>query len=159
MLAYYIATMLACLATTFFTHPPCRELRYHIKLALNSGSRQDVEVRIEIPFDPIVFTGGLQQAGTFVRKYRGHSVYKITAYGDLSSLLGPRWHLRGLNHNDFCYVNLETVFFHLHHRKSFEDFNFGSGETTTESAGSTLVFKFVRMDRTKAQWDSIVRLA
>ena len=64
-----------------------------------------------------------------------------------------------LNHNDFCYVNLETVFFHLHHRKSFEDFNFGSGETTTESAGSTLVFKFVRMDRTKAQWDSIVRLA
>ena len=31
-----------------------------------------------------------------------------------------------------------------------------SGEATNEPTGSTLVFKFVRMDGTKAQWDSIL---
>lgn len=85
---------------------PHRELRYQIKLALNSGTRQDVAVRIEIPFDPLVFAGGLQQAGVFVREYRGHSVYTIAAYGALSHLLGQRWHIRGLNCNDFLLCEL-----------------------------------------------------
>lgn len=138
---------------------PHRELRYQIKLALNSGTRQDVAVQIEIPFDPLVFAGGLQQAGVFVREYRGHSVYTIAAYGALSHLLGQRWHIRGLNRNDFCYVNLETVLFHLHHRKHLEEVDLRSGEATNEPTGSTLVFKFVRMDGTKAQWDSVLSIA
>ena len=110
-----------------------RELQYQIKLALNSGTRQDVAVRIEIPFDPLVFAGGLQQAGVFVREYRGHSVYRIAA-----PLLGQRWHIRGLNCNDFCYVNLETVLFNLHHRKYMEEVDLESGEATNEPTGSTM---------------------
>ena len=158
----------ACMFQLFVDHQPTRrkflcsthrELEYQIKLALNSGTRQVVAVRIEIPFDPLVFAGGLQQAGVFVREYRGHSVYTIGAYGALSPLLGQRWHIRGLNRNDFCYVNLETVLFHLHHRKYLEEVDLGSGEATNEPTGSTLVFKFVRMDGTKAQWDSILSIA
>ena len=142
----------------FFTIHICRELRYQIKLALNSGSRHDPEVRIEIPFDPLIFAGGLQQVGKFTQNYRGHSVYTISTYGDLIPLLGPRWHIRGLNGNDFCYVNLETVLFHLHHRKCLEDYDLCNGESSAEYSGSTLVFKFVRMDGTKASYDSILRL-
>ena len=79
-------------------------------------------------------------------------------YGDLLPLLGPRWHIRGLNGNDFCHVNLETVLYHLHHRKCFEDYDLQSGDSSMEYTGSTLVFKFVQMDGTKATYDSILRL-
>ena len=54
-----------------------RELRYKIKLALNSGSRDDPEVRIEVPFDPLIFADDLQQVGKFTRNYKGHSVYTM----------------------------------------------------------------------------------
>ena len=85
-------------------------------------------------------------------------MYAITAYGDLIPLLGPRWHIRGVNCSDFCYVNLEMALFHLHHLKGLEDFDIQSGESSTEYAGSTLVFKFVRMDGTQTQYDTILRL-
>ena len=39
------------------------ELRYQIKRALNSGSRRDPAVRIELAFDRVLFDGGLAKHG------------------------------------------------------------------------------------------------
>ena len=63
--------------------------------------------------------------------------------------------MQGLNGNDLCYANLETVLFHLHHRRCLEDYDLRSGASST---GTMLVFMFVRMDGTKASYDSILRL-
>ena len=79
-----------------------------------------------------------------MREYRGHSVHTVAAYG---ALLGQRWHIRGLNRNNFCYVNLETVLFHLHHRKHLEEVDLGSGEATNEPTGSTLQPVYISMER------------
>lgn len=38
-----------------------RELAYQIALALNSKHRSEPEVRIELPFDKLLFEGGLKQ--------------------------------------------------------------------------------------------------
>lgn len=54
-----------------------RELGYQIALALNSKYRADPEVRIELPFDKLIFDGGLKQCGKFLYKSRGHNVYTI----------------------------------------------------------------------------------
>ena len=49
-----------------------RELGYQITLALNSKYRADPEVRIELPFDKLIFDGGLKQYGKFLCKSRVH---------------------------------------------------------------------------------------
>ena len=101
-----------------------RELAYQIKLSLNSSIRNDPDTRIELPFDRFLFGGGLQQAGKFMKKYRGHDIYTIKKFGDLDSILGKRWHVRVLNKQlDFCCVKLETVRYHLHRRGQFQIFN------------------------------------
>ena len=52
------------------------ELAYAIKAALRSAlPRRDPDVQIEIPFDQLVYNGGLKQVGTFVRIFRGNEVY------------------------------------------------------------------------------------
>ena len=137
--------------------PPHRELRYQVKIALNSGVRHDPAVRIEMPYDSCIFSGGLQQAGHFIRTYRGHNVYGIERYADLTPLLGERWHIRGLNSKDFCYVNAETVQFHLHKREPLQDFQLDASPFT-EPTGHTLVFKFVRMDGVYRQWKDILAM-
>ena len=76
------------------THRPFHlhnELAYQIKASLNSKSRSDVDVRIELPFDHFLFVGGLQ-AGKFIKRNRGHDVYMITKFSSLAPLLGHQWH-------------------------------------------------------------------
>ena len=87
------------------------ELAYAIKAALRSClPRRDPDVRLEIPFDLLIFNGGLKLAGTFVRKFRGHDIYTIRNYHELAPLLGKRWYLRVLNEQqDFCAVKEDTV--------------------------------------------------
>jgi len=60
-----------------------RELAYSIKAALNSSQRSDPMVRIELPFDLLQFNGGLKLAGTYLRTFRGNSIYGIQKYGGL----------------------------------------------------------------------------
>ena len=134
-----------------------RELGYQIALALNSKHRSEPEVRIELPFDKLLFEGGLKQYGKLLCKSRGHDVYTIERYSALIPLLGDKWHMRGLNERlNFCYVNLKTVQFHLHKRQNIEVFD--SAGKRTIPGGYVLVFKFVRMDGVKQDWDSVARL-
>lgn len=122
---------------------PHTELLYQIKLSLNN-SRKDPDIRIEIPFDRYVFGGGLQQRGKFLKKYRGHDVYGIGEYGDLTPILGKRWHVRVLNEQmDFCYVELKTVQYYLHYRQPIPDLQ--------PDLESLLVFRFVRGDGVRSQ--------
>lgn len=131
-----------------------RELAYQIKLALNSGHGRDPSVRLEVPFDKLLFEGGLAQCGKLVARSRGHEVFAIDSLSRLEPLLGSNWHIRGLNDRlDFCYVNVDTVRYHLHQRQSVQSFSPEGVETT--HGGYVLIFKFVRMDGVKQQWDKI----
>ena len=87
------------------------ELAYATKAALRSClPRRDPDVRLEIPFDLLIFNGGLKLAGTFVQKFRGHDINTIRNYHELAPLLGKRWYLRVLNEQqDFCAVKEDTV--------------------------------------------------
>ena len=132
------------------------ELAYQIKVALNSKSRSDVDVRIELPFDRFLYVGGLQQAGKLVKRSHGHDVHTISRYSSLEPLLGHQWHLRVLNKQlDFCYVIKETVRFYLHHRLDIED---PVDDTRTVSGGDVLIFRFVRGDGVQRNWDDIVSI-
>ena len=89
-------------------------------------------------------------------KSREHDVYMMQSYSALVPLLGDKWHTRSLNERlNFCYVNLKTVQFHLHKRQNIEVYDFAGKRT----GGYVLVFKFVRMDGVKQDWDSVSRLA
>ena len=130
------------------------ELRYQIKLALDS-KRKDPEVRIEIPFDVLLFNGGLKQCGVLKGYSHGHEIYSITSYKDLKALLGDDWWYRCLNeYKNFCYIHKETVQYYLHRRKTLTEFTF-QGEKHELSGGHILVFKFVRMDGVEATWERI----
>ena len=129
------------------------ELGNSIKRALVSGRKESPHVRIEMPFDKLQFTGGLKASSTLLRIYRGIERYKITSYKDLDPLLGPNWHVRGINPNgDFCYVILDTLEFYLHKRKPLKEYlpSSGSPVVSERELGYALVFAFVRDDGTPA---------
>ena len=132
------------------------ELAYQIKASLNSKSRSDVNVRIELPFDKFLFIWGLQQAGKWVKKNRGHDVYTIRKYSSLAPILGHQWHLRVLDKQmDFCYAILETVQYYLHQRQDIQD-AMDCGRSV--HGGYILVFRFVRGDGVRRNWDDIVKI-
>jgi len=134
------------------------ELQYQIKRALNSGSRRDPAVRIELAFDRVLFDGGLAKHGYMKKSERGHEVYGIKRFSSLAAVLGDKWHIRILNeHSDFCYVNRQTVEFYLHQRPRIVEFNTEtSASEVTSPGGQILVFKFVRMDGVKRQLNSVL---
>ena len=93
--------------------------------------------------DISIFTGGLKEAGKFLRTFCGHNVYGICHYSDLYPILGDKWHLRVLNKQmDFCYAKLET---HLHCRQLLPDFIPDQTQQFVEGS-YVLVFQFVRVD-------------
>ena len=121
------------------------ELAIKIKQALTSSSAREPDVRISLPFDKVLFEGGLKQAGTPTSSSRGTKTFTIKNYSDLSPLLGPRWFVRGINeHNNYCYVNKDTVQFYLFKRKPIIDYT--EHGTVIMDTGYSLVFRFVRMD-------------
>lgn len=132
-----------------------KELAYSIKSSLR-GSRNDPEIRIDMPFDLLLFNGGLKQHGCLLRRAQGHEVMGIENYSDLVPLLGKRWYIRILNpRKNFCYVNKETVQFWVHKRKDLEEFD-EEGAPTVLKGGYNLVFRFVRMDSVADELDSIL---
>ena len=72
------------------------ELGFQIKLALDSKHRKEPEVRIEIPFDEVLFNGGLKLNGVFQRFSHGHEVYTISNFRSLCAFLGEGWWYRCL---------------------------------------------------------------
>ena len=133
------------------------ELAYRIKAALTSGTKDSVEVKIELPFDPIIYTGGLQQQGKFLRRWERNNIYGIKKYSDLIPLLGEKWHIRILNeHMNFCYVNLETVSFYLRRKQSLIEYS-PDGVKQEFHGGFYLVFRFVRMDGVRRQLASVLQ--
>lgn len=136
------------------------ELAVAVKAALNPKAHRDrdPEVRIELSFDFLLFNGGLKCAGRFIGCSHGHDVYGITRYADLSHLLGEKWYIRGLNERlDFSYAKLETVRFHLHKRKNLVEYT--SQGVQRMDTGHCLVFRFVRMDGVKSDWDKVIALS
>ena len=123
-------------------------LAYAIKSSLVSGRDGDPAARVEVPFDRLIFQGGLKLAGKLVKVVRGEEHYGITQHKDLTPYLGEKWLIRGINaHLDFCAVLAETVTYYLHKKAPINDFL--SSETI--SGGYVLIFKFVRFDGVKDQ--------
>ena len=54
-------------------------------------------MRIDVPFDKLLFDGGLKHHGHMLRTFHGHDIYTIHCYSDLEPLLGEGWHMRGIN--------------------------------------------------------------
>ena len=130
------------------------ELAYQIKLALNN-CRADSDIRIDVPFDRFLFGGGLQQCGTLLKK-RGHDIYGIKKYQDLVPILGRRWYVTVLNDElDFCYVELKTVQYHLHYCQPILDLQ-PDLDCKCVYGGCVLVFRFVRGDGVRHQWQSFI---
>lgn len=122
-------------------------LAYAIKSSLVSGRDGDPAVRVEVPFDRLIFQG-LKLAGKLVKVVQGEEHYGITQHKDLTPHLGEKWFIRGINaHLDFCAVLAETVAYYLHKKAPINDFS--SSETI--SGGYVLIFKFVRFDGVKDQ--------
>ena len=101
-----------------------------------------------MPFDPLLFNGGLKEAGVPTSKCGGQH-FTIRKYSDLDHLLGKGWHFRGLNENgDYCYVILSTIDYSLQKLRPFvefipvrqEDNKFASSVT---NSGHHLVLNFV----------------
>ena len=116
------------------------ELAFQIKAALHSGTRKDVDVRIDMPFDRLLFDGGLKRSGDFIRRSHNHDIFGIRRYADLDQLLGKGWHMRALNTRlDFCYANLQTVHFYLHKRRPLLEFT-EDGEEKAVRGRTTVVF-------------------
>jgi len=103
-----------------------------------------------MPFDVLLFNGGLKIAGEPSRRIHGTQRYKINHFRDLNPLFGQHWHFRGLNTNgDYGYVVLETVEFYLHSRRKLVEYlppTSASASITEKSTdiGYVLTFCFVR---------------
>ena len=133
------------------------ELLWQIKNALTT--RRDIDVRIEMGFDAMLYQGGLKSLGYLKKRDRGHEVYGIKAYKDLVPLFGENWHIRIKNKQlDFCYAKLETVEFYLQRRAPVEEFTLSGDAITSTHGGHVLTFKFVRMDGVRRHLDSVHRI-
>lgn len=140
------------------------ELGIKIKQALTCGRKESPSIRIDMPFDVLLFNGGLKIAGVPSQKIRGTQRYKINHFRDLNPFFGQHWHFRGLNTNgDYSYVVLETVEFHLHSRRQLVEYcppmsASGSISENRTDIGYALTFCFVRGCGTKSTFgkDNIV---
>ena len=121
---------------------------------MDSGHRKAVDVRLDMPFDRLLFNGGSSHSEqSWARDVR------IKHYSDLDSLLGKGWHMRALNPRlDFCYVNLETVQFYMHERKPLVEYD-ADGTKKFNYGGTTLVFRFIRMDAVQRHWQEVSLLS
>ena len=106
-------------------------------------------MKINIPFDILLFNGGLKQKGIPSVKKCGIQHYNIRDYTDLDDVLGGSWHFRGLNASgDYGYAVLDTIDFYIHTSRSLIEFipskvNGSTFTSVTTSTGYSLVFSFV----------------
>ena len=76
-----------------------------------------------MPFDILLFNGGLKESGVPSKKVGGTQHYKIMHYKDLNHLLGYNWHVRGINNlGDYGYVVADTVDYYLQRNRPLIDY-------------------------------------
>ena len=126
-----------------------KQLAFLVKSSLK-GCRKDPAIRIEMPFDLVVFNGGLWFCGKHRVTTRGHEVFGLNHYADLKPLLGEK-------RRDFCYVKLQTVEYWVYKRKDIEEFD-EEGNPMYLNGGYVLVFRFVRMDKVQTFLNSILQI-
>ena len=128
-----------------------RELVVGIKASLTSGRKKSPQIRLRMPFDRLIFDGGLKARAVEA----GGGKYTIKQYQDLQDILGEGWYYRGLNeHGDFCFVILQSIRFHLYQRRPIADYQpLKEGDEVCTKAvhhpGYMLAFDFVRGDGTR----------
>ena len=104
---FIVATEFYCLFNLY------DELYYQIKSSLNfsrssKSANFDPEVRIELPFDSLLFAGGLQQHGYLIARCQAHEIYGLCHYNDVEHIIGKRWYVSVINKQmNFCYVKLD----------------------------------------------------
>jgi len=91
-----------------------KELDVRIKKGLLCSRAASPMKKVVMPFDFLLFNGGIKEAGIASKKIGGVQHYKIRHYRDLDVLLGKNWHVRGINSNgDYGFVVCDTVDFCL----------------------------------------------
>ena len=101
-----------------------------------------------MPFDLLIFNGGLKLAATPGKKSGGIQYYRINNYKDLYPFLGVNWHIRGINGNgDYGYVLKETVEFCIRRCRRLTEYVYTPGDDTflksSIDAGYMLTFSFI----------------
>ena len=100
-----------------------RNLAVKIKQSLSCRRKSSPTLRIVIPFDLILFNGGLKEAGIRSKKVHGNQYYQIHHYRDLNHLLGKNWQFQGININgDNGYAVMESVEYHLSKSRSLKEY-------------------------------------
>ena len=95
-----------------------KDLSLRFKRALTCNRTSSPQVKIVMPFDILMFNGGLRVSGISTKVVGGNQQYKISHYRDLNHLLGSNWHFLGMNSNGY-YGDLvmETASFYIHRSK------------------------------------------
>ena len=100
-----------------------------------------------MPFDLLLFNGGLKAAGTPGKVVGGTQQYKIQNYKDLNHLLGDNWHFRAINANaDYGYAVLETVMFYIRRSRRIVEYMYDEDNILMAKpldTGYSLTFSFV----------------
>ena len=122
-----------------------KELTVKIKRVLSCNRTASPNIKVRMPFDILLFNGGLKLAAVPSRRSCGIQYYKINHYKDLYPLLGINWHVRGINNNgDYGYAIKETVEFCI--RKSRKLIEYMPRDDLVvkvcTDTGYTLVFTF-----------------
>ena len=125
-----------------------KDLSLKIKRALSCNRTASPNIKISMPFDLLLFNGGLKLAATPARKSGGIQYYRINNYKDLYPFLGVNWHIRGINGNgDYGYVLKETVEFCVRRSRRLTEYVYTPDDDTilksSIDAGYTLTFSFI----------------
>ena len=123
-----------------------KDLGVRIKRGLLCSRTSSPLIKVVMPFDMLLFNGGLKEAGIRSKKVGGVQHYKITHYRDLDVLLGRNWHVRGINANgDYGFVVCDTVDFCLKKSRKLVDYvpTDNGPRCCTIDPGYTLTFSFV----------------
>ena len=124
-----------------------KDLSFRIKRSLTCNRKGSPHIKVSMPFDILLFNGGLKVAGIPSKVVGGVQQYKIKNYRDLNHLLGDNWHFRAINANaDYGYVELETVVFYIRRSRPIVEYMFNKDNIVTAKpldTGYSLTFSFV----------------
>ena len=124
-----------------------KELALKIEANLTCGRKSSPTIKIEMPFDKLLYDGGLKSLGRFKHRSRGNKQFTITTHSDLDPLLGKNWHVRGLNiAGDFSCIIPESVCYYLRRKRPLVEYipdSCAGVVKQLQEQGYTLVFTFV----------------
>ena len=124
-----------------------KDLGVRIKKALSCNRTGSPRIKVVMPFDILMFNGGLRASGIPTKVIGGNQHYKINHYRDLNHLLGRNWHFRAINANgDYGYVVMETVSFYIRRNRPLTEYTLVDDSFVAKSilpTGYSLTFSFV----------------